>query len=198
MAAPIVVVAGAPRCGSTLLMRMLYMGGLEVVANLGRISFEDARAAAVPLSATFLRDCQGRAVKILDPHRHQLMEGFAYEVLWLHRDPDQQAQSQLKFLRDVGGMPVQADRRTRRAIARSIVEDYQAFQRLRAGLSCHRILELHFERLLTAPNTCAVRIVEFLERPLDRLRMAEVVIPRPPTCLAGFLELSMTDAVRSA
>jgi hypothetical protein len=186
-ATTVIVVAGAPRCGSSLLMRMLHRGGLGVVAGLGHVSYEDDRAQDIPLSAAFLRECQGQAVKVLDPHRHQLAHEFDYDILWIHRDPIEQARSMVKFLRACGARIVNG-RAAVRAIARSIPEDYLAFQRLRPHLT-HRVFELSFERLLTEPRTVAPRVAAFLGRDLDVDAMAGSVLVRTPRCLPGMLEL---------
>jgi hypothetical protein len=174
---------------------MLHRGGLEVVANLGHVSYEDDRAQDIPLSAEFLRECQGKAVKVLDPHRHELAREFDYDILWIHRDPTEQARSMVKFLRACGGR-IDNGRSVVRAIARSIPEDYLAFQRLRPHLA-HRVLELSFERLLTEPRTVSARVAEFLGRDLDVGAMVAAVIYRTPRCLPGMLELDQLEADRA-
>jgi|SRR6185295_9069033 len=191
----VIVVAGAPRCGSSLLMRMLHRGGLEVVAGLGHVSYEDDRARDIPLSAAFLRECQGKAVKVLDPHRHQLAREFDYDILWIHRDTTEQARSMVKFLRACGARIVNG-RAAVRAIARSIPEDYLAFQRLRPHLA-HRVLELSFERLITEPRQVAAGVDAFLGRDLDVGAMAASVVFRTPHCLPGMLEVDQLEADRA-
>ena len=64
----IVVVTGFGRCGSSLAMRMLCAGGMPVTTD-NRDSFEDERVMRLPGDTRWLRECEGRALKVLDPYR---------------------------------------------------------------------------------------------------------------------------------
>jgi hypothetical protein len=178
-----------------MVMRMLYVGGIDVVANLGRISFEDDRASSIPLAASFIKECQGKAVKVLDPHRHQLPSGFRYRLIWLHREPIEQARSTLKFMQ-VCGLGVPQNRETRHALAASFKVDYRAFLRVSAGLNMSW-LRLWFEDILAFQVEAATRLQDFVGCHLNIPAMADAVQARGPHCLPGMLELQTVEASRA-
>lgn len=193
----VTVVAGAPRSGSSLMMRMLYMGGLDVVANCGRTSFEDDHCTRVPLAAAFITTCEGKAVKVLDPHRHRLPHGFKYRVIWMKRDYDEQARSQLKFLSLVGGMAIPNKRQAEKKIAASIEFDHRLSMAMLVNEYRSSMLRVSFESLLINSEDEAARVAAFcLPDALDVAAMAAVVVPRPFACLPGLLEAATVDAQR--
>lgn len=191
---PVIVVAGAPRCGSSLVMRMLYVGGVDVVANLGLQSFEDRRCQAVPIPSSFMALCPGKAIKVLDPHRCQLPRAFRYQLIWLSRTPHEQARSMVKFMRAIG-LAVPVGRTDLDRLAASIARDAEKFRQLQPQLSVTR-LDLHFEDVLAEPRQAATQIATFLGRPLDVVAMAAAVVRRSPVCFTGMLELDQLEARR--
>lgn len=189
----VIVVAGAPRCGSSLLMRMLYLGGVDVVADMGRQSFEDSRVQPGTLPSAFLDTCRGRALKVLDPHRNQLPRGFAYRLIWISRDVRQQAQAAIKFARWVGcGIP--DDARTRAAFARSIAHDRELFRRRDQPHLHLTRLDLTFEGILADPVGTSLALAAWLDRPLDIAAMAAAVMARSPLCSPLMWEAVMEAA----
>jgi hypothetical protein len=193
----ITIVAGIPRCGSSLVMRMLYMGGYDVVANLGRMSFEDSRAGQPPeLAPALLDEACGRAVKVLDLHRFELPATHRYQFIVLRRDPIEQAKSQAKFLRLLAGVDVNREHRQR--LCAAIKVDQKRVEQLAARNG--RTLVVSFEQLLAKPEEQALEIARHVvwQRglALGVKQMAACVVTRPATCLPGLLEAAMVDAQR--
>lgn len=192
---PIVVVCGLGRCGSTMAMHMLHTGGLDVIADDGdTISYETAATLRLPQEWDWLMSCEGRAIKVLDPHRHQLPPMLPYHFVWMRRNVRQQARSQRRFVRmlsDAGHdipTPSLSD-----LIARLKHESHAALKLL-AMYPWGVLTVVDFENVLANPAEGAVKIARASGRSdLDLQAMANAVHDRGPRCLAVPWELSQLD-----
>jgi hypothetical protein len=63
----ITVVAGIPRSGTSMMMRMLHAGGMPIFAG-NLLSYETDMVQKLPHRWQWLKACEGKVVKILDPH----------------------------------------------------------------------------------------------------------------------------------
>jgi hypothetical protein len=188
--APITIVAGLGRCGSSLVMQMLAAGGHPIYGpdNARAPAFEHENATLLPDISDWLADAAGQAVKILDPHRHRLPYRYSYRVIWCDRDPDEQAKSQCKFL--AYAVCIAASRAERRAMAASNRRDKLRSWATIGGLQDARMMVVVFEDLIRDPIGQAERISAFVGLPEAAKKMAAVVRPRSPKCLEGMLELA--------
>lgn len=189
MSLPIVGVAGLGRCGTSLVMRMLHAGGMDVVANTGHVSYEDTRVTELPENHGWLAGCSGKAVKFLDVNQRRPPDCYDYVFLFIERDARQQAKSAAKFMRHVVGVsiPYSKMRRLRRSLqvdtpkARAVCESLGPT----AGLA--------FERIINYPERAARLIADFLRGhgfgPLNVAAMRNQVKRRSPACYPGFMEL---------
>jgi hypothetical protein len=180
----ITVVAGFTRCGSTLMMRMLRSGGMEVFAEMEQ-SCETNLIFTLPDNDAWLTHCTGKALKLLDPHKNQPSPAFSYRFIWMDRDPKQQALSQLKLLRELGGMDF-GSRKNMLAMKRANIADRP--KALSAIKPHGPVMTVRFEDLLRDPLAEAYRVREFVGRDLDCMAMMQQVVPRSPRCLPHMLE----------
>lgn len=173
-----IVVSGFGRCGSSLVMQMLSAGGVQC---LGRHPAFESREVV----------CPGQAVKILDPQRGA--EALPYpipdgaRVIWIDRDPSEQARSLAKFTATLLGVSYSRDQR--RALVMQLRGD-----RLRAMrvLASRPLLVLSFESLLESPRLAAQKLAEFVGGEFDIDAAARQVRPRSPECAPGMdMELSL-------
>ena len=135
-------------------------------------------------------------MKVLDPHRQPLPRSAPAAIIWLDRAPREQARSIAKFGHLVGGMPA-ADRRMLRAFEAGLVRD----RALALRAVPKPLLALRFEEVLIRPHAAAHRMAAALAPWWPGLRteaMARVVIPRPPECLPGLLELTLLARAEAA
>jgi hypothetical protein len=79
------------------MMRMLYRGGLQVVAE-NKASFEHPDVMKLPADSSILEECEGKAVKILDPLVYRPPYGPHYRFILMTRDPKEMMRSHAKFL----------------------------------------------------------------------------------------------------
>jgi hypothetical protein len=175
-----------------MVMRMLHHGGMDVYAE-NHLSYEhnqDQRKLA-----KLMPECQGKAVKVIDPQRWNLPPGYEYDVIWLDRNITEQAKSMLKFLKYVAGLPVKGNNHEGHQMMASLICDRpKAMQHLQAVGA--RVLVLEFETVLRAPEYAATGMAEFLGAELDIESMAKQVVRRSPECYPGFLELEIGELER--
>jgi hypothetical protein len=105
---PVVVVSGLPRSGTSMAMKMLEAGGLELVVDHQRTAdednpkgyFEDERVKELGKmdDKTWLRDARGKAIKIISYLLKDLPATHNYRVVFLRRDPHEVMASQAKML----------------------------------------------------------------------------------------------------
>ncbi len=175
-----VLVCGLARCGTSLMMRMLHAGGMHVFAdNVSSYESDSLNPANIKNLAGILPELEGKAAKILDPHRFEWPERVNAKVIWLDRDTREQAKSQVKLLRSFGGFSIPGQ--AWRAMERGLKQDRPRCMELFADRGVP-VLVLRFEDVLASPDRCAASITEFLDLRLDVEAMAAVVVRRPPQC----------------
>jgi len=175
-------VCGFPRCGSTMVMKMLDAGGVAPVAGTSLVSYElDHLDSFLQLPVDALR---GRSVKLLD---FALWQGVGtwpvtdWSFIWIRRARGEQARSQQKFHRWALPhlRPVPSTSSLKRSYDRDEPVALSHLRRL--GDVC----VLAFEEILTGPSTAARDLKAFLgaEHPnFDAHAAAAVVIDRDPAC----------------
>lgn len=180
MTQEVIIVCGAGRCGSSLLMRMLEAGGVETHDDGNKASYECAEAAEAFRSkkeASFIADIPGKAVKILDPKRIALFPAVPTAWIWIRRNAKQQARSMAKFLKALTGVSIDVQK-----FSEDIYKDNESEPARLAKFANARVLTVSFEALLTCPAETSVQIAEFVRLPLNTEAMAACVIARPTDC----------------
>lgn len=195
---PVIVVAGLGRCGSSMTMAMLAAGGVPCVGTAP--DYEDpAFHRFRRIAAQLYFQARGHAVKILDPHKNLLpvpaYPGQGHVVIWLDRNPTEQAKSQIKLALSTGILKdyhVASEDRVkllRRNWRAQLQRDRQACSHALRGAT---ILQVRFESVLLTPRIEAERIARFvgpyLGLDLDIAAMDAVVRRRSPEC-AGDLAI---------
>lgn len=190
-AKPYIIVAGLARCGTTLTMHMLHAAGIPCIGE--KPAFEPPQVNHCAVDPAWLAQYPGRALKVLNPHETPLpsIDGV---VIWLDRDPKQQAASQIKFNAMMMPGLMTVDRGHRRRWVAGLVKDRP---RALAALPKAPTLVLRFEDLIHHPYGQAMRIAQFLAQwwpDLDWDAMAAVVRPRSARCAPGLdIELALLD-----
>lgn len=193
----VIIVAGLGRCGTSLTMQMLQAGGIPCVGEYP--AFEDQRTDITALDYRWLGEQRGRAVKLLDPHRgaHSLRTIYA-TVIWLDRDPTEQAKSQIKMSRAL--FPeLQTWRTPVKGLRASLVKERSAAL-ASTGHGVHSWLTLHFEEIVTGPMTAAQTIGKHLAADgfaFDWKKAWRVVRGRSPLCFDGLLEVELMKLSRA-
>jgi hypothetical protein len=182
---PIVVVSGLPRSGTSMAMKMLHAGGLEVVTDGLRTADESNPKGYFELEAVkeldkngdtaWLRDARGKAVKIISFLLTWLPEEHDYRVVFMQRDLHEVLASQNKMLVQRAETPgtLEEDERMRQQYEKHLTKVHRFLD----GRSCFSVLRVDYRSALERPREEAERINEFIGGGLDVNRMAEVGDP---------------------
>ncbi|MDH3403301.1 MAG: sulfotransferase [Acidobacteriota bacterium] len=179
----VVVVSGLPRSGTSMAMKMLEAGGVELVTDGARSAdidnpkgyFEDDRVLDLAKSEdkTWLRDARGKAVKIISYLLRHLPPDNNYRVLFMRRDIGEVLASQAKMLARRGEQQGADDDAMRELFEADL---WRANYHLKRAPHI-QALDLHYRHVLEDPVPHARRIAEFLGRDLDLEAMAAIVDP---------------------
>lgn len=180
--APITVVSGVPRSGTSLAMQMLVAGGLPALTDAQRAPDEDnprgyyefEGVKHLRTDASWLPRAEGRVVKVI----HLLLAGLPldrpYRVLFLQRELREVVRSQAAMLARTGhGGGALPPERLLAIYAQQIAQA----RRWLAAHACFTTLEVPYAELVAAPSRWAGRMNEFLGGTLDVAAMARAVDP---------------------
>lgn len=177
----ITVVSGLPRSGTSLVMQMLAAGGHPILSDGVRSADEDnpngyyefEQVKSVERDPAWLKNADGKAVKIISFLLPKLPTDCEYRVIFLRRDLGEVLRSQAQMLARRGQPPGPADDAMRAHFKRhlEIVDAWLAGQRNFQLLNCS-----HAD-LIRDPHAQAARIATFLTTPLNVEHMAAAVDP---------------------
>lgn len=179
---PLIVVTGLPRSGTSMAMRMLGAGGVELLVDGRRPAdagnphgyFEHGAVRCLHEDASWLARHPGRAVKIVVPLLPWVPVGLRCDVVWMRRPLAEVLASQRALIAQDGSAESGADEASLIAAFRRADE---AAERWAHGRAEVRVLALAAEDVVHAPDEAAARLEGFLRRRLDRRAMAQVVDP---------------------
>ncbi len=117
MNAPIHVVSGLPRSGTSLMMQMLDAAGIPPLTDGQRAAdadnprgyYEFERVKKIKEDSSWMADAPGKAVKIISALLPHLPEGYAYKIVFMIRRMDEILASQRKMLERRGVVEAQPD-----------------------------------------------------------------------------------------
>ena len=179
---PIVVVSGLPRSGTSMLMRMLSAGGLDLVVDgirtadddnpNGYFELERVKQLDKPGDASWLAEARGKGVKVISALLPHLPADYDYKVLFLRRSLPELLASQRKMLerRGEAADAVSDDDMTAHFTAH--------LRRVEAQLAARRhcdVLYVEHRRTVTEPAAVAEEVGAFVGGDLDVAAMASAV-----------------------
>jgi predicted AlkP superfamily phosphohydrolase/phosphomutase/tetratricopeptide (TPR) repeat protein len=178
----IVVVAGLPRSGTSMMMQLLAAAGIEPYTDGKRTAdsdnprgyFEHERATRLHEDAAWLPEARGKAVKIVAHLLPYLPAGEDYRIVFLHRDMRESVASQRAMLERLGRKGGQlADARLVRTFTQQLVR-VQSWLRRQANIP---VLAIHYAGALGDPGATAARLARFLGTPFDESAAAASIEP---------------------
>jgi hypothetical protein len=175
----IVVVSGLPRSGTSMMMRMLQAGGLELVSDNLRAAddgnpmgyYEDERVKQLQDgNHQWLDSAIGKAVKVVSPLLEYLPRRHSYKVIFMLREVEEIVASQRRMLLR-SGQTAESDAELGALYRRHLtgVESWLAGQ---PNLDS---LYLTYRDIIEDARTNAIRISRFSGRQLDHQSMIRVV-----------------------
>jgi len=173
--APITIVSGLPRSGTSAMMQMLQAGGLPLLvddhrppdASNPRGYFEFAPVKRLAYGDQgWLPQAVGRVVKVVVPLVMSLPPDYRYQVILMERDIDE-------IMRSQQAMSAGATAELRQVTLASLI---QARRWLEQQPNM-RLLSVAHRQMLHAPGSVADQLADFLQRPLNVATMAEAIDP---------------------
>lgn len=176
----IVVVSGLPRSGTSMMMRMLEAGGVNLLTDSERGADDDnprgyyeyAPVKRLARDASWVRDARGKAIKVVSRLLYELPTDFNYDVVLMQREIGEVLASQQVMLTRMGTRVAESEQEQLRLRFQSHLvelEEWLARQR------CFRVLCTEFARVHAAAEEEAVRVRDFLGQDLDTNAMARAV-----------------------
>jgi hypothetical protein len=176
---PIVVVSGLPRSGTSMMMKILQAGGLELVTDLirnadddnpnGYFEFERVKQMSAG-DRTWLDEAAGKVVKVISALLEHLPPDRSYKIIFMEREINEVLASQKKML--------EHRKETSTISDEEMAEQYRAhLKAVKPWLARQphmEVLYVGYNSMMSDPEPLCRRVIEFLGLPLDLLKMLAV------------------------
>lgn len=179
----IVVISGLPRSGTSMAMKMLEAGGLEMIVDDKRQAdednpkgyYEDERVMNLANmdDKSWVADARGKGIKVISYLLKELPEDNNYKVVFMRRHLDEVLKSQGKMLDRRGEDSATEDQRMKDLFKSDL---WKANYFLKRAPHMEHI-ELIYSEVLQDPGAAATKINKFLNGSLDAAAMTAVVDP---------------------
>ncbi len=179
---PVVIVSGLPRSGTSMMMKMLEAGGMDLIIDGIRAADEDnpkgyyefERVKQLDKGDTaWVADARGKAVKVISALLEYLPPENRYKVLFMNRKMPEVLASQRKMLERRGETSDISDEK----LAELLRKHVQQVKLWLAQQPHFEMLDLDYNAMLADPEPWAERVNAFLGGKLDVRAMVEVVDP---------------------
>ena len=177
--APIIVVSGLPRSGTSMMMKMLAAGGLPIFhdglrqadADNPKGYYESQRVKDLACDASWLAEAAGQGIKIISSLLTYLPNGLNYKILFMRRDMEEVLSSQKTMLQHAGLPPSPV---SDAVMAAKFSLHLRKITRLleQRGIAC---LDVPYARVIAQAAEQAAKVNDFLGGGLDVRKMIEVV-----------------------
>jgi hypothetical protein len=179
--APVIVVSGLPRSGTSMMMKMLEAGGVPIMTDTvrtadidnpkGYFEYERVKDLEKETDKSYIREGRGKALKVISFLLKDLPDDCFYRIIFMRRHLDEMISSQNRML----------DRRGEKTIEQreSMTEAYRnhlaAVKILVRKRPNFEMLEFRYDTAVKDPRGAARMVAEFVVGKLDEAAMASVV-----------------------
>ncbi|MBN1874030.1 MAG: sulfotransferase [Anaerolineae bacterium] len=179
----VVIVSGLPRSGTSMMMKMLEAGGLEVLTDHIRTPNEDnpkgyyefERVKKLPDGdVAWLPEAQGRVVKIISALLKHLPQTHTYKVLFMRRRMSEILASQQQMLVRRGEATDKVSDEEMTRLFEKHLQEVFAWMAQQSNLT---YLDVDYNAMLADPRPQVAQIQAFLGLALDTQAMLAVVDP---------------------
>jgi len=178
----IAVVSGLPRSGTSMMMRMLEAGGLEVLTDDIRTAdkdnpkgyYEFERVKQLDHDTEWLEDAKGRVVKIISQLLQELPADCRYRVVFMHRAMDEILASQRRMLVRRGEPTDKISDEQIAALFRKHLERVENWLEQQSNFD---VIHVSYNEVLAHPRKETKRVSSFFDHELDIGAMMKVVDP---------------------
>ncbi len=176
----ITIVSGLPRSGTSLMMMMLEVGGMQVLTDKVRTADEDnprgyyefERVKQIEHDQAWLEDARGKVVKMIAELLQHLPQGYSYKVIFMRRKMEEILASQRRMLIRRGEP---TDRVSDEKMAKLFTEYLERVEAWLAEQPNIDVIYVSYNHVLENPVEEARRVNQFLGNPLNVDDMVDVV-----------------------
>jgi Sulfotransferase domain len=180
MSKEICIVSGLPRSGTSLMMKMLEAGGMDIAIDNSRRADEDNPKGYYELEVvktikqdtSWLDGLVGKAFKMVSMLLYDLPRDRRYKIIFMRRNMEEILASQHVMLQRQG-KPCNADEQA--TMRKLFAQHLEQVQKWLAGQSEMEVCYIWHHNLLQQPRNALRPVCKMLGRPLDIQRMADVV-----------------------
>ena len=176
---PIIIVSGLPRSGTSMMMKMLTEGGLEIITDSFRTADEDNPNGYFEFETVkkmaegqtdWVRDAHGKAVKVISALLEYLPKEYKYKVVFMERALKEILASQQKMLARRGEKSEISDEE----MQAQFEEHLKAVKYWLARQPNMEVLYVDYNKMVADPPAYCQAIADFLALPLDTIKMSTV------------------------
>ncbi|VAX32116.1 hypothetical protein MNBD_NITROSPIRAE03-1245 [hydrothermal vent metagenome] len=179
MSESIIIVTGLPRSGTSMMMKMLQSGGMEVVIDNIRKADEDnpegyyefEKVKKLKEDASWLDGVEGKVVKMASMLLYDLPSDKNYRLIFMKRNLEEILLSQRKMLERNGAEDNIDDEEMRRLFSKHLEE----IEGWLSGQQNLEVLYVDYNDMLKKPQENVRNLNGFLDNILDTDRMIKVV-----------------------
>jgi hypothetical protein len=179
---PVVVVSGLPRSGTSMLMKMLEAGGMEVMTDSERVAdidnpkgyfeYERVKDLEKETDKSYVREGRGKVLKVISFLIKDLPDDNDYRVIFMRRDLDEVLASQNKMIERLGTQDSTAAEDAMREAYRNDI--------VRTRLLCKKrpnfeLIEVNYKGTVEEPTATARSVNAFVGGQLDEAAMRGAV-----------------------
>lgn len=165
-----------------MMMQMLSAGGLKASADSLRTAddsnprgyFELGRVKALATDNSWVRECQGQALKVVSPLLFHLPNDLDYKIVFMDRPMSEILASQTTMMARLGKGPVDPvkDNAGLREYFADHLDEVNTWLRAQARI---QVRHVSYHRCIDSPRDCAELVRHFIGLPLDVASMAACV-----------------------
>ncbi len=176
----ITVVSGLPRSGTSMMMKMLDAGGMEILSDELRKADEDnpkgyyefEKIKELEKDASWMGQAAGKTVKIISALLEYLPGEFSYRIIFMRRKMEEILKSQNQMLIRRGEP---ADDVSDEEMGKLFNDHLQKVEAWLENQSNIEIKYIHYNEILNDPALYCKSINQFLGNTLDAEAMSNVV-----------------------
>ncbi len=178
---PVTVISGLPRSGTSMMMKMVAAGGLEIVTDNLRLADEDNPKGYFEFErvkklkdgdSAWVKDAQGKAVKVISVLLEYLPAGYHYRVIFMRRLMPEILASQREMLIRRGEEPDKVSDEQMALLYEKHLDKVYAWLNAQPHFE---VLFVDYREVLAEPEKHAAEINRFLGGGLDEAAMRAVV-----------------------
>jgi len=179
---PIVIVSGLPRSGTSMLMKMLEAGGMQIMTDSERVAdidnpkgyfeYERVKDLEKESDKSYIRAGRGKVLKVISFLIKDLPDDNDYRVIFMRRNLDEVLASQNKMIQRLGTEDATAAEEAMKEAYRNDIVRTRLLCKNRPNFE---LIEIHYRNTIEDPAATARSVNAFVGGHLDEAAMRAAV-----------------------